>query len=330
LTKHSILIVLVILLLVSCENNSKHFNFYHWKSNAVFNDLYKQKTKSLHTQKIYLHYFDVEKKGTLNEIVPTYVLKTVSNELKKFEIIPVIYITNAVFKRESFNSEKLSKKIEKLIHQISQKHFNKEIKTIQIDCDWSQTTKNAYFELLEKMSDNFDINVTIRLHQIKFQNKTGIPPVKNGTLMLYNMGDLKNRRQNSIIQSNIVKQYINGETKYPLNLHLGLPLFSQSIVFNEQDKIKIIKNTERSILEKDLHFKKTDPINFEVVQDTLYKGFFLSKGYNLKLEEYNQDEIINSCQTIKESQLQIDEIIFYHLDEKTLQNIDINALTEKL
>jgi hypothetical protein len=318
---------------VSCsdiDSRNKKINFYYWKTNASLNDVYKKTIESLHTQKIYLHYFDVEKKGISNRIIPTYVLKKVSKSFKKFEIVPVIYITNAVFKSTSFSSEKLSNRIEKLINQISQKHFNKKIKTIQIDCDWSQTTKNAYFDLLEKMKANFDINVTIRLHQIKFQNKTGIPPVKNGTLMLYNMGDLKNRKQNSIIQSNIVKQYVNDQTKYPLNLNLGLPLFSQTIVFNEQDKIKIIKNTEPNILEKDQHFKKIDTINFEVVQDTLYKGFFLSKGYNLKLEKYNQDEIINSYNIIKKSQLQIDEIIFYHLDEKILQNVDIDDLTEKL
>lgn len=144
------------------------------------------------------------------------------------------------------------------------------------------------------------------------------------------MGDLKNQQQNSILENNIVKQYINADTNYPLELNLGLPLFSQTIVSNTTNKIKIIKDAERSILENDIHFKKIDKMNFSIVKDTLYKGFYLTKGYSLKLEELTEDEIIASYKTVKSSKLNINELVFYHLDEKALKNINLNKIIDQL
>jgi hypothetical protein len=281
-----------------------------------------------------MHYFDIEKvqkpEKDNDGIFPTYVLKNIEKSYLEYDIVPVVYISNAVFKTENLNVLDLSKRIQKLIHQISIKHFNKKNKEIQLDCDWTKTTRFAYFELINYLKKEFTIDVTIRLHQIKFKHKTGIPPVKKGTLMLYNIGDLKNKQQNSILENVLVKKYITTNTTYPLTLNVGLPLFSQTIVTNTSNKIKIIKNTERRILENDRHFKKLNHSNFEIAIDTLYKGFYLSKGFQLKLEELSETEIINSYHTIKESKLNIDETIFYHLDDSSLSNFSLKNIIEKL
>ena len=328
---------LMIVMISSCNNDNtshKNISFYHWKSNAEFNKSYQKALNITQTNKIYLHYFDIE---TVHEpswsndgVFPTYVLKSVTQDYQKFEIVPVVYITNRVFKTKDLDITDLSNRIKKLINQISETQFNKEIKQIQIDCDWTESTRGAYFELLKQLQNYFEIDVTIRLHQIKYKKKTGIPPVKKGTLMLYNVGDLKNKQQNSTLESSIVKQYINSETNYPLSLNIGLPLFSQTVITNNDSEIKIIKNTERNALENDDHFKIVDNLNLMVVKDTLYKGFFLSKGFNLKFEEINETVITESFRIIKNSNLKINEVIFYHLDEKSLSNINLKKIIEKL
>ena len=330
---------LIIVMISSCTDNNnntlqKNISFYHWKSKAEFNKSYQKALNITQTSKIYLHYFDIE---TVNEpswsndgVFPTYVLKSTTQDYQKFEIVPVVYITNRVFKTKDLDITDLSNRIKKLINQISETQFNKEIKQIQIDCDWTESTRSAYFELLKQLQNYFEIDVTIRLHQIKYKKKTGIPPVKKGTLMLYNVGDLKNKQQNSTLESSIVKQYINSETDYPLSLNIGLPLFSQTVITNNDNEIKIIKNTERNTLESDEHFKIIDNLNLMVVKDTLYKGFFLAEGYNLKFEEIDENVISASYKIIKESNLNINEIIFFHLDEKSLSNINLKELLEKL
>lgn len=316
--------------LLSCGKTDNSISFYHWKANADFLPSYEKAIKTTNTQKIYLHYFDVKTDENNRNYFPTYVLNKVASQYDQFEITPVIYITNNVLQSEQLVVADLAEKIKKLVHQISKKHFKKEIKNLQIDCDWTLSTKNTYFELLETLNPDFNIDVTIRLHQIKFKEKTGIPPVKTGTLMLYNIGDLKNKNQNSILENAIVQQYINNETSYNLPLKIALPLFSQTIAFNNTNKIKIIKDAPRKVLENDTHFKQVNNTNFEVVKDTLYKGFYLSKGYHLKLEELSEKEIIDSYKTIKKSKLVTNEVIFYHLDESSLSSIDLKTILEKL
>lgn len=321
----------------SCTNDKtshKNISFYHWKSNAIFHKSFEKAINITQTNKIYLHYFDIEtiyEPSLSNDgIFPTYVLQSVTQDYQEFEIVPVVYITNRVFKTKNLDISDLSNRIKKLINQISKTQFNKEIKQIQIDCDWTESTKSTYFEFLKQLQNYFEIDVTIRLHQIKFTKNTGIPPVKKGTLMLYNVGDLKNKQQNSTLEASIVKRYINTETHYPLTLNIGLPLFSQTVITNNDNEIKIIKNSERNNLENDDHFKIIDNMNLMVLKDTLYKGFFLSKGYNLKFEEINETVITESYKVIKNSNLKINEVIFYHLDEKSLSNINLKEIIEKL
>ena len=328
-------IIVVSLFIISCSDKeeSKNIAFYHWKAKADYNKTYERALHTAKTKTIYIHYFDLKllnKNDWKNDgIYPVYLLRDVDKTYRDFEIIPVVYITNHVFKNK-IDIEGLVQRTTKLINQISEKQFQKTISKIQIDCDWTQSTKHAYFEFLKLLSNKFEISTTIRLHQIKFKNKTGVPPVKSGTLMLYNIGDLKNKQQNSILENNIVKQYINTETNYPLQLNLGLPLFSQTIVTNKANKIKIIKDTERTVLENDIHFKKINKMNFSIIKDTLYKGFYLTKGYTLKLEELTEDEIISSYKTLKNSKLTINGIIFYHLDENALKSLNLNKIISEL
>jgi hypothetical protein len=327
---------LILLLFSACsaDNASKKISFYHWKSNAIFPDSYDKVLTETKTEKIYLHYFDIDKVETErwgdDGIYPRYVIKNIAQEFKAFEIIPVVYITNRVFQTADLDIDRLSDKIVQLINQISTKHFGKILHSIQIDCDWTQSTRASYFSLLESLKKQFEIDVTIRLHQIKFQEATGIPPVESGTLMLYNVGDLRNKEQNSILENEIVKQYLNTVSSYPLPLNLALPLFSQSIVINKENEIKIIKNSVRTCLEGDQHFRKINDTNFQVVKDTLFKGFYLSEGYRLKLEEANELELMNAYNTVKNSQLMINEIIFYHLDEPSLLSIDVKKIVKEL
>ena len=332
------LVLAIILIVSSCQINQndigKPISFYHWKSKAEYSSKIEQTLRETKADKIYIHYFDVDQVNnpTYNDngIYPIYVIKEIDSNFVDYNIVPVVYITNQVFKAENLDITNLTGRIKDLIHQISLKHFKKEIHSIQVDCDWTQSTRYAYFSFLDILKKDFDIDVTIRLHQIKYKKETGIPPAEHGTLMLYNMGDFKKDEENSILESRIVQQYINHSTNYPLSLHLGLPLFSQTILTNNDNEHRIIKDVDRSLYETDSHFEKVDINHFKVITDTLYKGFYLTKGFTLKLEEINQNQIIESYQYIENSKLKIDEIIFYHLDDKTLNSTNVQTLIKNL
>lgn len=327
---------LCFILLLSCADSSynKKISFYHWKSNADFDDSFGEALKASNSEKIYLRYFDVDKiePGRWGDdgIYPTYVIKRVAEAFKNYEIVPVVFITNQVLMTEDLDTEHLSNRIAELINEISTAHFGKEIHAVQIDCDWTQATRGTFFSLLESLKKQFDINVTIRLHQIKFKEATGIPPVERGTLMLYNVGELENEAQNSILEIDIVKQYINSTTDYPLVLDIALPLFSQTVIKSNDDEIRLINQSVRDRINNDSHFIQIDDNNYRVVADTLFSGFYLSKGYHIKIDEINESEILGAYKVVKDSRIVMDEIIFYHLDEQILTRMDLNKIIREL
>ena len=218
-----------------------------------------------------------------------------------------------------------------LTNQITKTHFNNIPEEIQIDCDWTESTQHKYFELISKIKTYYkSVSTTIRLHQIKYQARTGIPPSDKGVLMLYNIGNLKNMNQNSILDSKVVAKYINKNTNYPLALELALPLFSQTVIKNNHDNIKLVKGIDKQALANDTYFSRVSNNMLNVKKDTLYHGFYLMEGFQLKLERVSEEQVISSYNIIKSSQLSLSKTIFYHLDDQSLESIDYKKIIKQL
>ncbi|MGG2305049.1 hypothetical protein ACE4Z6_26875, partial [Salmonella enterica] len=91
----------------------------------------------------------------------------------------------------------------------------------QIDCDWTLGTKEKYFSLLKRIKERMalPLSCTIRLHQVKYQAKTGVPPVDRGMLMYYNMGHVEGATEtNSIYDPANADKYVSYVKDYPLPL----------------------------------------------------------------------------------------------------------------
>lgn len=123
----------------------------------------------------------------------------------------------------------MAKKTAGLIRQLCQK-FKIEPTEIQIDCDWTKETKETYFNLLKELQrPSFfrgkKVSCTIRLHQVKYLISSGTPPVNQGLLMVYNMGNLsKYGGQNSIFDLKEARDYRENLAQYPIPLDIALPL----------------------------------------------------------------------------------------------------------
>ncbi len=334
--------ILLLILLISCiacdRKRETQIAFYHWKSKAIYTESIRKTLQSTGAKKIYMHFFDVD--NTVNDhfdldgsfvrggLYPIYPLMQVDSEYLKFDIIPVIFIVNQALIDADVND--LSDRIHSLADQISQHHFRKTFPSIQLDCDWNASTREKYFLLIRLLQHYYEVSVTIRLHQVKFQKETGIPPVHRGTLMLYNMGDLKNENQNSILLPDLVQEYINSSSTYPLEMDVALPLFSQTVLLNKQQEVRIVHGTNRDSILNDQHFRVLNDHLLEVTRDTLYKGFYLSPGYKLKFEELKEEEIISAYQVVKRSRLKVAGVIFYHLDDESLKKINLAQITGQL
>ena len=273
---------------------------------------------SFGVSRIYLRYFDVEYDEFSHSPKPTYFLDEISDEIRDMEIIPVVYLENEVLKKGSLDS--LANKIAQLVIEISTYHFKgKEILRLQVDCDWTESTRENYFEILRSLSKDFVLESTIRLHQIKYQNKTGIPPVKRGVLMLYNMGNLADMEQNSILSLETTASYLNSSSTYPLPLALALPQFSQTVIKSSDDRIKLINDAKSKELDKNSEcFKKISQYKYLTSCDTTFHGHVVRSGFEIKVEEPSVEEIIRARDLCLSSNLEIDEYILYHLDTKNV------------
>lgn len=317
--------LLILIFASACKKQTHNIQFYHWKSNAVLSPTEKEALTLARTQKTYIHYFDVVLTNTIPH--PVAVVQNIDTFFNKKEVIPVVFIANSVFKNNHTSTEKLAEKVEKLVHQIHKRYFNKSAKKIQIDCDWTKSTKEQYFKFLKLLNKKLTLSATIRLHQIKYQTETGIPPVNHGVLMLYNVGDLSNFEHNSILNSTIIQQYIHKKSNYPLLLNLALPLFSQVVIKNNENNIRLINTVIEDDFKKDtVHFEKINKTTYRVLKKKLYKGHYLYKGFLLKLEKTPIEEIKKCNDLIKNSSLNIQNTILYHLDENEIKQQNFKKL----
>ncbi len=294
--------------------------FYHWKNTLDISNSEIKYLSQVSAKKVYLRFFDIDWEG--NKAVPISIIETKNSIPNVLEVIPTIFITNRTMINVPIQqipdlADKVFKKIEYL-----EKGFEKNtINEIQFDCDWSEKSRNQYFELLRLLkakfsSQNKKISATIRLHQIKYFKKTGTPPVDRGTLMFYNMDDIDDlKTQNSIINLELAQQYFQNFDKYPLSLDIALPIFKWGIVFQGDKFVKIINNLDVNELQDSSRFIKIDKNRFELVKSTYIKGYYLYQKDQIRLEQVDIKDLQKAADLLSKIVPKEDRsIIFYHLD----------------
>ncbi|AXX89454.1 hypothetical protein CKA55_09205 [Arcobacter suis] len=270
-----------------------NISFYHWENS------YNQKEIK---QKIYIKVLDISYSSKI-EVINT-IFQTKPNDI----FVPVVYITNDTMKNVDYSI--ISNQIIRNL-----KATNLSFEELQIDCDWSSSTQSNYFKLLEdlKVKLNKTLSATIRLHQIKYYIKTGIPPVDYGVLMYYNMSDISDiNTKNSILDNDIAKKYHYNFDSYKLKLKLALPLYSQAIQFRENKALDIFEGAEKKIFDE--NFKALDNNKYEVINSTYFKGRYVYKGDIFRFEDSEKEDIKTAFDDFfKISKNRFNEVIFYTL-----------------
>lgn len=305
--------------------------FYYWKS--VFNpgNLEKQRLNELKVNIIYLKFFDVDWDDAANKPMPVAKLQVSSYKLQGgISIIPVVFITNeCIQKIDSTQIEMLAENIYSLIVEIKQANDFPSIPEIQIDCDWTATTKDKYFQLLQNTkhkTPNTKLSCTIRLHQIKFLSKTGVPPVDRGLLMCYNMGNLKDpATKNSILETEELKKYTGSLSNYPLPLDVAFPLFDWKVLYRNNMYTGLIQGLPDEVFSNSFCNKTGN--RYQVLKDTLLQGYNLQKGDMIRDEQSDIKEVIAAANEIsrhlKNTPLRVS---LYHLDSVILNKYSTHEL----
>ncbi len=314
--------------------------FYYWKSVFKLSNDEKQALKNYQATKLYIKFFDVDWDVATRQAVPKAVIQFKENPPVAF--VPTVFITNRTLENLSWGGvDELAEKIVKKLSLISPFPFSILAKggrggdEVQIDCDWTLTTRTNYFRLLNHLKQHLPpttaLSATIRLHQIKFYRTTGVPPVERGMLMYYNMGDWKNlRTENSILDLTTASRYADYVSDYPLPLDVVLPLFHWAILYRNGKPLKITNHLTHKDFQNERLFKKASEANqYIVLQNTTLWGVSVRRGDRFRVEESTPQNLIISTQTLAQ-EIQNTKLTFalYHLDSLNLSYYEKDSLQQ--
>ena len=224
-------LIALLLVVASCGDRSKGpvvRSVYFWSTTFELDSTQMDFIQSNGIGKIYLRYFDVVT-NERGEVMPNATVRFVTPQPKGVEIVPTVFITNECM---THIPDSLADLMLRRILQMNETRDITGVREIQIDCDWSGRTRDAYFALLEQLSEKakakgIDISATIRLHQL---SQTP-PPVSRGVLMMYNTSDIKDKEHNPILDIKDVAPYMKYLKNYKLPLSTAYPMFYWDLLF---------------------------------------------------------------------------------------------------
>lgn len=322
-----------LILLTSCKQKREvQTSFYFWKTVYQSNSVEQSYLQHFNSKSIFVRILDVDRdlNGKISPVAP---IKFKDKLPANLQLVPVVFIVNDILTHTDQNQlKKLSANIVQFVNAKAKQADKSSYQELQIDCDWTATTRQNYFYLLKELKQllpTTEISSTLRLHQLKNQEKSGIPPADKVLLMCYNMGNLrKYGTQNSILDVAELKKYVAKNLGYyPMPIDIALPLFSWAVVFRNGSYAGISKRLKATDLNDNSLFLK--------MENGLYKAkidlpkFGLYKNDEIRFEESKFDAIKESAAYFgKYLSHRPVKLLFYHLDEKTLSNFKVHELEE--
>lgn len=307
------------------ERTSRHVTpaIYYWKT--VYNPTpYELKCwKETGASRVYVRCFDIAADPHSGMAKPVGVIRQLQHK-PGTSVIPVVFITQDVLHRlQPDELPALAANTSKLLTQLFQPLPPAD--EVQIDCDWTAATREKYFSLLQEMRQQpyfkgKTLSATIRLHQIKYRLRSGIPPVDRGLLMCYNMGNLKQPgTHNSILDVSLAEDYLQDLHKYPLGLDVALPLFRWCLQFRNGRLKGILRDVPPEAVQRSPIFRHKRGNLFTCVADTVWMDYSFQAGDEIRTETPEIADILKmaafTAQHIRNDSLRV---VLFHSDSLTL------------
>ena len=300
---------------------------YYWKTVFRLTEYDRQFLQKHHIRKIYLRMFDVDRVENADgklEVIPIATTLFQDTIPAGIEIVPTVYITTKAIRHDSDFAELMYKRI----HAMLMRHQIRNVKEIQVDCDWTASTQDSFFKFCQRLRDTLHANhlslsATIRLHQLKKK----VPPVDKGVLMLYNTGSIYNpETENSILNYKDVEAYLKSDITYELPLDFAYPTYSWGILTEERNFRVILHEVNFS---DTLRYKKMTGGNYLVLQEHYLENHHIRKGNIIRLENSTFSEIIRVKRLIASKMAsESGNKILYHLDSLNLSMFEEKEINQ--
>jgi len=250
------------------QQNPSHRGIYHWKTTYDPTDWEKQWLKEHKVDRLYVRLFDVDAGHKVGEpdwkMVPIATTQFRQELPADMEVVPVVYLTvDAVRMLENTDWDRdyydlYAKLLVKRIEDMMAAHYGGKIHEVQLDCDWTEQTREAYFRLAREIKAllherDITLSGTLRLHQLPEVDgpahassfKTDSIPFDKSLLMCYNTGRLQDpKTRNSILDFDDVKPYLE---RYNHDLlprtDVAFPVYGWGVEFAEDGTFRRLVNS---------------------------------------------------------------------------------------
>jgi len=308
----------------SCTNKKSEKSYYYWRSSYALD---KTEQEALgKTNKLYLKVCDVRLDNNDNP-EPIAVMLWKNDPITRIQYTPVVFIDKDIFISHQDNVKlgKLSNLAKNILSLItsSWSHNQLSFDEIQIDCDWTPKSKKGYFIFLKELKRQSakKVTATLRLDQIKNYKITGVPPVDEGVVMAYNMGNISNpKAKNSILSMKVLKRYIHSNSSFPLPSKLALPIFSWKLLYREGQFKGIVSRLSDSVL--NFNFSTADSIFYHCKTTFVSNDFSFERGDILRVERVGAEDLEKAEKLIRSRMSLINETIYFDLSSKNLKNYE--------
>lgn len=313
-------LLLTLSLMLSCQKQEREISYYFWRTQLELGPVEQTFLHNSNGEALFVRFFDVDKINGRFE--PKGIITKSKNDTIDKKITPVVFITNQSW--VNISEEELDFLVDRISETIQDRASALSLnltQEIQIDSDWTPSTKEDYFAFLRKLKTKTqkDITSTLRLHQVKDKEANGIPPIDKAYLMCYaTSSPLEESDVNSILDYNLLKNYLADINEYPLQLRYAFPIYSWGIVTNHLGKKRMINGLSHQVLDRTEGIVKIKEHLYQVEKDGFYFNQFLNAGFTIKVEEIPNDLLQKSIKFIDKTTNHKAPIVLYHLDERFL------------
>jgi hypothetical protein len=332
-----LLFVVSILFFGGCRHADEpmevYTGLYYWKSDWYgLHEKEFEYLDMLRPDKLFIKFFEVAPddnfvgvpvaKSSIN-VKHHYYGKENVHKIRHSKIIPVVFVQNEVLRDASYSQlDELADNLIFLVRKMFTERMpsGMNFQELQLDCDWTATTRDAYFYLLVKLRElsGKKLSCTLRLYPYKYRQKMGVPPVDRVTLMCYNLlSPIGNDDRNSILESNELEKYLVGVQQYPLPVDVVLPVFSY-VHWYQYGQFKGMLRGNKSDIMK--HTQPKDGLWHVVTEDFEQEWRYIRMGDMLKVETVDYADVLRTVELLKLHVKFGDELTvsLFHLDEASL------------
>lgn len=311
--------------------------FYFWKTQWTPSPALLQILHEHEIARLYVRFFDVDWEESVSSAQPVSPLRLGAPLPTAVTIIPVVFVTNRVFLNTKPSD--VGKLADQVLHKVEQMAAEDGVRLteLQLDCDWTERTRASYFRFLEIIGRNLHkqkqtLSSTIRLHQIKYPERTGVPPVDRGMLMLYNFGPLRaDAIRSSIFNVEDAERYTAHIASYVLPLDVALPVFSWTVHSRDGAVLGLLEKLESADIDGSGAFELKPSGRYQATRSLFFRGRYVMEGDELLIEQ-TTPQVTRQAATVAmrgaSEQKTYGTIALFDLDEKTLRHYDKRDLEE--